>query len=62
MIRTSRTTASIRASMCTWSAPSLTLLKDGERIAGASATTGSAGFRLFRAKAIVLATGGIGRA
>jgi succinate dehydrogenase / fumarate reductase flavoprotein subunit len=39
------------------------LLKDGERIAGAFAYERERGrFRLFRAKAIVLATGGIGRA
>jgi succinate dehydrogenase / fumarate reductase flavoprotein subunit len=41
----------------------LTLLKDGERIAGAFGYDRERGrFRLFRAKAIVLATGGIGRA
>jgi len=41
----------------------LTLLKDGERIAAAFGYDRERGrFRLFRAKAIVLATGGIGRA
>jgi succinate dehydrogenase / fumarate reductase flavoprotein subunit len=39
------------------------LLKDGERVSGAFAYERERGrFRLFRAKAIVLATGGIGRA
>jgi succinate dehydrogenase / fumarate reductase flavoprotein subunit len=39
------------------------LVKDGERVAGAFAYDRERGrFRLFRAKAIVLATGGIGRA
>src|SRR5499427_2319285 len=41
----------------------LTLLKDGERVAGAFAYDRERGrFRLFRAKAVVLATGGVGRA
>jgi succinate dehydrogenase / fumarate reductase flavoprotein subunit len=41
----------------------LTLLKDGDRIAGAFAYDRERGrFRLFKAKAVVLATGGIGRA
>ncbi len=41
----------------------VTLLKDGERVAGALAYDRERGrFRLFQAKAIVLATGGIGRA
>src|SRR3954464_9205720 len=41
----------------------LTLLRDGERIAGAFAYDRERGrFRLFRAKAVILATGGIGRA
>ncbi|MBI2684717.1 MAG: fumarate reductase/succinate dehydrogenase flavoprotein subunit [Acidobacteria bacterium] len=41
----------------------LTLLKDGDRIAGAFCYDRERGrFRLFRAKAVVLATGGIGRA
>ncbi|HXU35760.1 MAG TPA: fumarate reductase/succinate dehydrogenase flavoprotein subunit [Blastocatellia bacterium] len=41
----------------------LTLLKDGDRVAGAFAYDRERGrFRLFKAKAIVLATGGIGRA
>ena len=41
----------------------LTLLKDGERICGAFGYDRDRGrFRLFRAKAVVLATGGIGRA
>src|SRR6188472_1645871 len=41
----------------------LTLLKDGERIAGAFGYDRERGrFRLFRCKAIVLATGGVGRA
>ena len=41
----------------------VTLLKDGDRIAGAFGYDRERGrFRLFRAKAIVLATGGIGRA
>ena len=39
------------------------LLKDGERISGAMAYDRERGrFRLFKAKAIVLATGGVGRA
>ena len=41
----------------------LTLLKDGDRIAGAFGYDRERGrFHLFRAKAVVLATGGIGRA
>src|SRR5260370_7276479 len=41
----------------------LTLLKDGERLVGALAYERERGrFKLFQAKAIVLATGGIGRA
>src|SRR5918911_208301 len=41
----------------------LTLLKDGERVVGAFGYDREKGrFRLFHAKAIVLATGGIGRA
>src|ERR1700759_1661874 len=41
----------------------LTLLKDGDRIAGAFGYDRERGrFHLFRAKAVVMATGGIGRA
>src|SRR2546422_8847072 len=41
----------------------LTLLKDGDRVVGAFGYDRERGrFRVFRAKAIVLATGGIGRA
>src|SRR5512146_1289410 len=41
----------------------LTLLKDGDRVAGAFAYDRERGrFRVFKAKAVVLATGGIGRA
>jgi succinate dehydrogenase / fumarate reductase flavoprotein subunit len=41
----------------------ITLLKDGDRIAGAFAYDRERGrFHIFRAKAVVLATGGIGRA
>jgi succinate dehydrogenase / fumarate reductase flavoprotein subunit len=41
----------------------LTLLRDGERIAGAFAYDRERGrFRVFRAKAVIVATGGIGRA
>ncbi len=41
----------------------LTLLKDGERVAGAFGYDRQRGrFKLFRARAVVLATGGIGRA
>ncbi len=41
----------------------LTLLKDGDRVAGAFAYDRERGrFRLFQAKSVVLATGGIGRA
>ncbi len=41
----------------------LTLLKDGERIAGAFSYERERGrFKIFRAKAVVLATGGLGRA
>jgi succinate dehydrogenase flavoprotein subunit len=41
----------------------LTLLKDGDRVAGAFGYERERGrFKVFRAKAIVLATGGIGRA
>jgi succinate dehydrogenase / fumarate reductase flavoprotein subunit len=41
----------------------LTLLKDGDRVCGALAYERERGrFRVFRAKAVVLATGGIGRA
>ena len=41
----------------------LTLLKDGDRIAGAFCYDRERGkFKLFRAKAVILATGGVGRA
>ena len=41
----------------------LTLLKDGDRVAGAFGYERERGrFRLFRAKAVILATGGVGRA
>src|SRR5439155_25996760 len=41
----------------------LTLLKDGERVVGAFAYERERGrFKLFKARAVVLATGGIGRA
>ena len=41
----------------------LALLKDGERVVGAFGYERERGrFKIFRAKAIVLATGGIGRA
>jgi succinate dehydrogenase / fumarate reductase flavoprotein subunit len=41
----------------------LTLLKDGDRVCGAFAYDRERGrFRLFKAKAVVLATGGVGRA
>ena len=41
----------------------VTLLKDGDRVAGAFAYDRERGrFKLFQAKAVVLATGGIGRA
>src|SRR6201994_1407889 len=41
----------------------VTLLKDGERVAGAFGYDRERGrFKVFRAKAIVLATGGVGRA
>src|SRR5215510_821613 len=41
----------------------LTLLKDGDRVVGAFAYERERGrFKLFRAKAVVLATGGVGRA
>jgi succinate dehydrogenase / fumarate reductase flavoprotein subunit len=41
----------------------LTLLKDGDRIAGAFAYDRERGrFKVFRAKAVIMATGGIGRA
>ncbi len=41
----------------------LTLLRDGDRIAGAFAYERERGrFRLFRAKAVIVATGGVGRA
>jgi succinate dehydrogenase / fumarate reductase flavoprotein subunit len=41
----------------------VTLLKDGERIAGCVAYTRERGvFKVFKARAVVLATGGIGRA
>ena len=41
----------------------ITLLKDGDRVAGALAYDRERGrFRLFQAKAVVIATGGIGRA
>src|SRR5688500_12011226 len=41
----------------------ITLLKDGERVAGAFAYDRERGrFKIFRAKAIILANGGIGRA
>ena len=39
----------------------LTLLKDGEASVGAFATTASGAVQNLRAKAVVLATGGIGR-
>src|SRR3989454_10633263 len=41
----------------------LTLLKDGERVTGALAYERERGrFKIFKAKAVVLATGGVGRA
>jgi succinate dehydrogenase / fumarate reductase flavoprotein subunit len=41
----------------------ISLLKDGERVAGAVAYDRERGrFRVFRAKAVVMATGGVGRA
>ena len=41
----------------------LTLLKDGERVVGALAYERERGrFKVFKAKAVVLATGGLGRA
>ncbi len=41
----------------------ITLLKDGDRVAGAFGYDRERGrFRLFKAKAVVLATGGVGRA
>ena len=41
----------------------LTLLRDGDRVAGAFAYDRERGrFRLFRARAVILATGGVGRA
>ena len=41
----------------------ISLLKDGERVAGALAYERERGrFRIFKAKAVILATGGIGRA
>ena len=41
----------------------LTLLKDGDRVAGVFAYDRERGrFRLFKAKAVILATGGVGRA
>src|SRR5262249_56234272 len=41
----------------------LSLLKDGDRVAGAFGYARERGrFKIFRAKAVVLATGGIGRA
>ena len=49
--------------MFTWSTPSSRLLKDGERVVGAFGYDRERGrFKIFRAKAVVLATGGIGRA
>ena len=41
----------------------ITLLKDGDRVVGAFAYECERGrFKVFKAKAVVLATGGIGRA
>ena len=62
MIRTSRTTASIRGSTCTWSARSSR--SQGRRPHGRRVRLRprARALSLFRAKAVVLATGGIGRA
>ena len=50
-------------STCTWSARSSSCSRDGERIVGAFGYDREKGrFRLFKAKAVVLACGGIGRA
>ena len=55
--------ASIKASKSTWSTRLSRLLKDGDRVAGAFGYDRERGrFKIFKAKAIVLATGGIGRA
>ncbi len=49
--------------MSTWSTRILSLLKDGDRVVGAFGYDRERGrFKIFRAKAVVLATGGIGRA
>ena len=49
--------------MCTWRFASSRLLKDGERVVGAFGYDRERGrFKIFRAKAVVLATGGIGKA
>jgi succinate dehydrogenase / fumarate reductase flavoprotein subunit len=62
LIRTLQDPASIRASKSTWNHV-VTLLKGGDRVVERSARTATRGrFKVFKAKAIVLATGGIGRA
>ena len=49
--------------MCTWRFASCRLLKDGERVCGAFGYDRERGrFKIFRAKAVILATGGIGKA
>ena len=49
--------------MSTWSTRFFRLLKDGDRVVGAFGYERERGrFKIFRAKAVVLATGGIGRA
>jgi succinate dehydrogenase / fumarate reductase, flavoprotein subunit len=46
----------------TWKHTIVSLLKDGDRVAARLVTTASADVSIFKAKAVVLATGGIGRA
>ena len=49
--------------MCTWRFALSRLLKDGERVVGAFGYDRERGrFKIFRAKAVILATGGIGKA
>ena len=49
--------------MCTWRFAFIALLKDGPRVVGAFGYDRERGhFKIFRAKAVVLATGGIGKA
>ena len=61
MIRYSRITGSIAALTSTWKSPFSRSSKMTGVWSGRSATTGSADASVFKARAVVLATGGVGR-